>query len=522
MAQNRNILHVLFVICFVFLLRSSWICDDAFITLRTVDNWVNGYGLTWNISERVQTFTHPLWMLMLSPIYFFLRNGYFTVVLLSLAVSSTTFYVFQRYFESDLWGLIFGTLGLLFSRSFLDFSTSGLENPLSHLILLVFVILFLKDWEEGSPKTLLTLSFLAGLGMTNRMDLALIFFPALFYIYFKYHRSLRGIGLVALGLLPFIIWAIFSLIYYGFIFPNTFYAKLNLGISHFVLVRQGIMYYLNSIAWDPITLVVIGATLVLTFTKTDWKKISLGIGVAAYLIYIVYIGGDYMSGRFFSVLYLVTLILLTVEIKDYPFAQKIAISVFLLCLGLLSPHPTISYFSNILTSQVISEGNSGVSNDDWSGIADERLYYDARTSLFVMDRNMDMPNMSYIPWADGGAQCRESCPNVVVRNTVGLFGYFAGPRVHILDALAIGDPLLARLPVRKQDWRIGHFRRSLINGYFETLDTGENVIENQYLAEYYDKLKLVISGPIWSFERLKLIWEFNTGQYDYLIEKGTQ
>jgi hypothetical protein len=40
--------------------------DDAYITLRTVDNWVNGRGLVWNTAERVQTYTHPLWMLLLS------------------------------------------------------------------------------------------------------------------------------------------------------------------------------------------------------------------------------------------------------------------------------------------------------------------------------------------------------------------------------------------------------------------------------------------------------------------------
>ncbi|MCE9644365.1 MAG: hypothetical protein K8S20_00075 [Chloroflexi bacterium] len=522
MTPSKNILYILFVVGFVFLLRSAWICDDAFITLRTVDNWVNGYGLTWNVAERVQTFTHPLWMLMLSAVYLFARNGYFSVVLLSLAVSASTFYVFQKHFSGDLWALVFGTLGLLFSRSFLDFSTSGLENPLSHLILLLFLFQFLSNTNEGSNKTLLTLSLLAGFGITNRMDLAVIFIPALLYVYIKFYRSLRGIGLIILGLSPFIIWAVFSLIYYGFIFPNTFYAKLNIGVSHFVLMRQGILYYLNSIAWDPITLVVIGITLILIMTKNDWKKISLAIGVAVYMIYIVYIGGDYMSGRFFSVIYIVCLVLFILEIKDLPSAQKIAVSALVLCLGLLSPHPTVSYFSKMLTSEVVSDGSTGVANDDWGGIADERLYYDSRTSLFVMDRSMDMPNTTNIPWADGGAQCRVECPKVVTRITVGLFGYFAGPSVYILDTLAIGDPLLARLPVRKDDWRIGHFRRPLINGYFETLETGQNQIENPYLAEYYDKLKAVISGPIWSVERFKLIWGFNIGQYDDLIEKGTK
>jgi arabinofuranosyltransferase len=45
-------------------LRTAWVSDDAFITFRTVDNALNGAGLRWNPAERVQTYTHPLWMLL--------------------------------------------------------------------------------------------------------------------------------------------------------------------------------------------------------------------------------------------------------------------------------------------------------------------------------------------------------------------------------------------------------------------------------------------------------------------------
>ncbi|HAA75677.1 TPA: hypothetical protein DCE37_11200 [Candidatus Latescibacteria bacterium] len=44
----------------------TWLCDDAFITLRTVDNFLQGHGPTWNVVERVQCYTHPLWFLVLS------------------------------------------------------------------------------------------------------------------------------------------------------------------------------------------------------------------------------------------------------------------------------------------------------------------------------------------------------------------------------------------------------------------------------------------------------------------------
>ncbi len=32
--------------------------DDAYITYKTVYNFINEYGLRWNIAERVQSYTH--------------------------------------------------------------------------------------------------------------------------------------------------------------------------------------------------------------------------------------------------------------------------------------------------------------------------------------------------------------------------------------------------------------------------------------------------------------------------------
>ena len=53
---------------FGLLLRAGWVTEDAYITLRPVDNWVNGFGLRWNPAERVQGYTHPLWMVLLERI----------------------------------------------------------------------------------------------------------------------------------------------------------------------------------------------------------------------------------------------------------------------------------------------------------------------------------------------------------------------------------------------------------------------------------------------------------------------
>ena len=45
-------------------IRTSWVGDDAVITFRSLENFLHGYGPVFNIGERVQTFTHPLWFLL--------------------------------------------------------------------------------------------------------------------------------------------------------------------------------------------------------------------------------------------------------------------------------------------------------------------------------------------------------------------------------------------------------------------------------------------------------------------------
>jgi hypothetical protein len=70
----------------VIVVVNAWMADDAFITLRTVDNFVAGHGLTWNVQERVQAYTHPLWMFLLSLLYVFTREPYFTGIFLGLGV----------------------------------------------------------------------------------------------------------------------------------------------------------------------------------------------------------------------------------------------------------------------------------------------------------------------------------------------------------------------------------------------------------------------------------------------------
>jgi arabinofuranosyltransferase len=64
----------------VVLIRTAWMSDDAYITMRTVDNFVNGFGLRWNVVERVQAFTHPAWLMLITPFYAVTREAFLPVL----------------------------------------------------------------------------------------------------------------------------------------------------------------------------------------------------------------------------------------------------------------------------------------------------------------------------------------------------------------------------------------------------------------------------------------------------------
>ena len=47
----------------------AWLSDDIFVTFRYIQQFINGNGLVYNVGERVEGFTHPLWLFMLMPFY---------------------------------------------------------------------------------------------------------------------------------------------------------------------------------------------------------------------------------------------------------------------------------------------------------------------------------------------------------------------------------------------------------------------------------------------------------------------
>ena len=155
-----------------------------------------------------------------------------------------------------------------------------------------------------------------------------------------------------------------------------------------------------------------------------------------------------------------------------------------------------------------------------TGIADERAYYYPRTGLLPVLLGMEeierknLPIPPYMGAIQGQAFSRADVSHAIA-GEVGFFGYNAGPDKYLVDSWALSDPFLARIPYEKTpDWRIGHFARSLPEGYMQSRVSGENLLDDPKLAQLYDSVNRVTQGELFGRERWSEIWGYNFGYRD--------
>ena len=494
------VLLLLFLVFAAVLVRTAWVSDDAYITFRTVDNFIHGYGLTWNTDERVQAYTNPLWMFLVSGLYFCTRELFFSVIILSILISLAAA-------AGLAWGIsvspraaLLGLVLLISSKAFVDYSTSGLENPLTHLLAAGFLIVYLR--REFTAKTIFYLSLLAGLAAFNRMDTVLFYLPALAYSLLKL-KGRKALWAILGGFVPFLLWELFSLLYYGFPFPNSAYAKLAAGLGSRQLVRQGLFYLLNSLRADPLTLLAVASGLLVAFVLKDRRFLALAAGILLYLTYVVRIGGDFMSGRFLAAPFFFAVALVTqirLRSKTVSIAVLLATAVF----GVTRPYAPFKRGADYSQTSF-----------DEHGIADERGFYYQYAGLLKSGPGIKLPLLH----REAGHEARLK-GGVIINHAIGYFGFFAGPGVHIVDPHGLSDPLLARLPTfYSENWRIGHFARVIPAGYVETLRDRKWLFQDKNLAQYYSHLTRIIRGPLWSIPRFREIIKMNTGRYNSLVDR---
>jgi arabinofuranosyltransferase len=481
------------------IVRAAWLCDDAYITLRTVDNAVNGFGLRWNVVERVQTFTHPAWALLVMPFYAVTREAYFTVIALQLVLAALTAAVCFRWLAGSVTAVALGLAAMATSRAFVDFSTSGLENGLAHLLLVIFLVVWLRD--RARPRGAAALGLLSAGLMLCRVDLAVLIAPMLAMTLLPLRRG-RILSFAA-GFAPFLVWELFSLIYYGMLVPNTALAKLPPGVPASDLAVQGLRYLAATLHFDPVTPLVIGLGSVLLAWRGGAPGRAIAAGLVLHVLAVVAVGGDFMAGRFLTPAFVAAVAGL-VSMRGGLHAGRVAAIASAACLAIAAfvpgtPFRTTADFGTVELAAAAFEERHGVTDE-------RRFYYPSLGLLRVVSGRASPAGHV---WAVEGRVWRDRPPDpsptpVRATSNVGILGYYAGPRVYVVDRYALTDPFLARLPA-EPNWRVGHYTRDVPEEYLASRRAGRNLMSDPDLHRLYAQVELLTQGAVWDAARLGLL-----------------
>lgn len=513
----RLILMVVFIAIITLL---AWQSDDAYHGYVMAKHLVEGDGFVYNIGQRASASTAPLFTLIIAAGYFITREMFFTSLFICIAFSAAAYYIVTYKICKNVQQVIICFFAFICSAGFISYTTSGLENSFLFFLAALFLKIYFSS-EKYTSKQMLELALIFSAFAMSRMDAVLYLIPMICYVFLLKRRDssfIEAVGIGLLGLLPFILWEIFSTFYYGFPVPNTAYVKLGTDIAKIEFIKKGIWYTIFTFLNDALIILMPIAFVIIAFINKKAKYIYTAVGVILYGIYVIYIGGDFMMGRHFTVMFLIATASI-IEIMNKASAydlRKAALYrktiTFITAFGVIY---SVTFVPNIGINYLAGGRYPSM-------ISDERMYYTGTTGLYSNIRSLIKDGRMCIEdtWNyESTDEIREAeLRGNITENSPGILVYYNSD-LYLNDTYALGDPFLSKLPAIKQDnWRVGHLRRKCPEGYRESVWNHANKIENQDLAKYYDVIIFMTEGKLFDRERIKTVIEWNLGKYNYLLD----
>lgn len=316
-------LLLLLLITILFYSRMSnteFIQDDAFITLRYVENFLDGKGLVFNDGEKVEGYTNFLWLLLIAKLKYISNLVSFEVTLVTLTqllsiifsfiVLIYTFFftksLMKRYLPesgNSIYRNIYSLIpAFLLSQStpMIYWGVSGMETSLFVLLTMVSLHRFLTGNNETADPVFVIVSVLNSL---TRPEGFLIFLLIMsFSVMRKIPYSPTDKKLLSrlinsksgkeilLYSFPVLIYLIFRITYYGYLFPNTFYAKTGFTGEY---LSRGVDYVVSGIGNNFFygILLILPALNFLKQNLSSVTKFYLYF-IFMHFVFIALIGGD--------------------------------------------------------------------------------------------------------------------------------------------------------------------------------------------------------------------------------------
>jgi hypothetical protein len=306
-------------------------CEDIYISLRYVKNFVEGNGLVFNTFDKVEGYSDFLWVMMIAGVYKILHADIPLIsrcmsVVFSVITLLYTYYLAFKFTQDRLLSYL-ATFLVSISCSFACYGLSGLENPLYAL----FILLIVNCCYE--QKWILSGVFLGLMTMT-RPEGFIMFVPIAVYIFllereFKY-KLLAAFIVAVIAAIPVIPWTIWRVSYYGYLVPNTIAAKQ--GMDLFYQVRIGLTYtaYFFIIISESLLVLVLLPIINYIYTRrnshsesSDKVFITLLTTSVIFIAFYSYAGGDWMPAwRFYASLIPVFSILIILLWSKYVFISE--------------------------------------------------------------------------------------------------------------------------------------------------------------------------------------------------------
>jgi len=490
-------------------IRVAWINDDALITLRTALNITHGWGPGFNATESVQAFSHPLWFVLWVMVGALTNHWILGVIALSVLLVGLAVAILVSRVTSLGRLILVGGL-LLLSNSFIDYTTSGLENPLAYACIALLIALSLTTDPTIEKRSLVwsaAVGLTAGAALLTRLDLLVLLVVPMGLLAWtqRYEPKRLVIGTLAF-VFPLLGWFLWSTSTYSSLLANTFAAKTNVDIPRSELIIQGLRYLWVSLEHDPITLIGLILGIGAALAVGPRLPRAWALGVLAYLGYVVWIGGDFMSGRFLAVPLFVSVFLLGItpmnvagekgDHKSVASVTTVTTSIAAVALLILAS----SFAGSPSTALANPQGPRWEVDQNFNaGVSDELGIYVANgRSLKSLVDNLSLAyvNPDFAPLGDGTGLNRtlreidktarnwpsndgsfDSPSEVgVFCGFLGTIGIATGPTTHLIDSCALTDRFLAErmsAPTEPFAWKPGHFHREIPEGYNEAIASGD-------------------------------------------------
>ncbi len=225
---NILILPVLIIFGISSIFYFNFTAEDAYITFRYSENLINNGSLVFNEGEPINAMTSPLHGILSSILFYITGNtvlSYKVIAFFLLIFSALLVWLrFRNHPQLQALALIL----VLLPPSVLLWTFGGLETPIL-LFLATSTIFLIERTSSSNLKSLCLVYFLSGLALLTRYDSILFFLPAVIYVAIKSRSILHVMIASIVGAILPVVWFAVSILYYGDLFPTSFYVKTPTG-----------------------------------------------------------------------------------------------------------------------------------------------------------------------------------------------------------------------------------------------------------------------------------------------------